>query len=36
VAVLGRSYLVMRDGFERILQRLPFAVHELHPAVNDN
>ncbi len=31
VAVLGRSYLVMRDGFERILQRLPFAVRELHP-----
>ena len=31
VAVLGRSYLVMHDGFERILQRLPFAVRELHP-----
>lgn len=31
VAVLGRSYLVMRDAFERILQRLPFAVCELHP-----
>lgn len=31
VAVLGRSYLVMRDAFDRILQRLPFAVHELHP-----
>lgn len=31
VAMLGRSYLVMRDAFERILQRLPFAVRELHP-----
>lgn len=31
VAILGRSYLVMRDAFERILQRLPFAVRELHP-----
>jgi hypothetical protein len=35
VAVLGRSYLVMQDrvpsGCERILQRLPFAVRELHP-----
>jgi len=31
VAVLGRSYLVMRNAFERILQRLPFAVRELHP-----
>jgi hypothetical protein len=31
VAVLGRSYLVVRDGFERIMQRLPFAVRELHP-----
>ena len=35
VAVLGCSYLVMRDrvpsGCERILQRLPFAVCELHP-----
>lgn len=35
VAVLGRSYLVMKDrvpsGCERILQRLPFAVCELHP-----
>lgn len=31
VAVLGRSYVVMRDAFERILQRLPFAVRELHP-----
>ena len=31
VAVLGRSYVVMRDAFERILLRLPFAVRELHP-----
>ncbi len=31
VAVLGRSYLVMRNAFERVLQRLPFAVRELHP-----
>ena len=31
VAVLGRSYLVMQDAFERILKRLPFTVHELHP-----
>jgi hypothetical protein len=31
VAVLGRSYLVMEDGFNRILARLPFPVQELHP-----
>ena len=31
VAVLGRSYCVMTDAFQRILQRLPFAVHEIHP-----
>ncbi|HFD38729.1 MAG TPA: transposase [Anaerolineae bacterium] len=31
VAVLGRSYLVMEDGFKRILARLPFPVRELHP-----
>lgn len=31
VAVLGRSQLVMKDGFERISSRLPFAVQELHP-----
>ena len=31
VAVLGRSYLVMRDGFRRILHRLPFPVEEIHP-----
>lgn len=31
VAVLGRSYLVMADGFRRCQARLPFAVRELHP-----
>lgn len=31
VAVLGRSYLVMQDGFERLSQRLPFEIQELHP-----
>jgi hypothetical protein len=31
VAILGRSYLVMQDGFERISQRLPFEIQELHP-----
>lgn len=31
VAVLGRSYLVMEDGFRRILARLPFPILELHP-----
>jgi hypothetical protein len=31
VAVLGRSYLVMRDGFERLLARLPFPIREIHP-----
>jgi hypothetical protein len=31
VAVLGRSYLVMEDGFSRILARLPFRVQEVHP-----
>jgi len=31
VAVLGRSYLVMQDGFERISRRLPFPIRELHP-----
>jgi len=31
VAVLGRSYLVMQDGFERILGRLPFPIREIHP-----
>ena len=31
VAVLGRSYRVMQDGFTRIQARLPFAIRELHP-----
>lgn len=31
VSVLGRSYLVMKDGFSRILARLPFPVQEFHP-----
>jgi hypothetical protein len=31
VAVLGRSYRVMQDAFQRILARLPFPVLELHP-----
>ncbi|MGB9591767.1 MAG: integrase [Candidatus Kryptoniota bacterium] len=31
VAVLGRSYLAIQDGFERILARLPFRVKEIHP-----
>jgi hypothetical protein len=31
VAVLGRSYLVIQDGFSRILDRLPFPVCEIHP-----
>jgi hypothetical protein len=31
VAILGRSYLVMQDAFQRILCRLPFPVVEIHP-----
>jgi len=31
VAVLGRSYLVMADGFRRISTRLPYGVKEVHP-----
>jgi len=31
VAVLGRGQRAMEEGFEHILQRLPFAVKELHP-----
>jgi hypothetical protein len=31
VAVLGRSYRVMRHAFERIVQRLPFPILEIHP-----
>lgn len=30
VATLGRSYLVMADGFQRMLSRLPFSVREIH------
>jgi hypothetical protein len=29
--ILGRSYLVMEDGFQGIFKRLPFPVLELHP-----
>lgn len=31
VAVLGRSYLVMKAAFESVLHRLPFPVREIHP-----
>ena len=31
VAMLGRSYLVMQDGFQRIEKRLPFPILEVHP-----
>jgi len=31
VAVLGRSYTVMEDGFCRIARRLPFEIKEIHP-----
>ena len=30
-AILGRSQLVVADGFQRLLARLPFPVVELHP-----
>ena len=30
-AILGRSYIVMRDALAYILPRLPFPVRELHP-----
>ena len=30
-AVLGRSYLIMKDAFRYILTRLPFPILELHP-----
>lgn len=30
-AILGRSQLVVADGFQRILERLPFPVLQLHP-----
>ena len=29
-AVLGRSYLVVRDGFARLVARLPFGVRQVH------
>jgi hypothetical protein len=31
VAVLGRSYLAIENGFNRILTRLPFPIREIHP-----
>jgi len=31
VAVLGKGQQAMEAGFRRILERLPFAVKELHP-----
>ena len=31
VAVFGRSYRVMADGFDYMLARLPFEVQEIHP-----
>jgi len=31
VAVYGRSYRVMADGFDYLLTRVPFAVQEIHP-----
>jgi hypothetical protein len=31
VAVMGRGQRAMEAGFERLLNRLPFAVVELHP-----
>ena len=31
VATLGRSYMVMKDGFCRIMRRLPFEIREIHP-----
>lgn len=30
-AILGRSYVMMQDAFCVILERIPFAVHEVHP-----
>jgi len=30
-AIYGRSYRVMADGFDFLLARLPFGVHEIHP-----
>lgn len=31
VALLGRSYLVIQNGFQRLEQRLPFPILEVHP-----
>jgi len=31
MAILGRSYRVMQDGFQRIEKRLPFPIVEVHP-----
>lgn len=31
VMLLGRSYQAMREAFEQVSQRLPFAIVELHP-----
>jgi hypothetical protein len=31
VAVLGRGQRAMEGGFRHLLERLPFAIHELHP-----
>lgn len=31
VMLRGRSYQAMRDAFEQVSQRLPFAIKELHP-----
>lgn len=31
VMLLGRSYQAMREAFERICERVPFAILELHP-----
>ncbi len=31
VAVLGRSFTVLKDAFERLQTRLPFAIRHIHP-----
>jgi hypothetical protein len=31
VMLMGRSYQAMREAFEQVSQRLPFAIKELHP-----
>lgn len=31
VVVMGRGYQAMKGGFERMLERVPFAITELHP-----